>query len=133
MFVSGLNYPGAPNQVLVQFIKGEIEAFVSPFILAELERILIEKFRWSPNQIQATLNLITGRASVIEPANKISIITRKDDDNRILECAFEAQARFLITGDGRDLLPLKEFQGLQIINPRQFLSLQRESQDSRGN
>jgi predicted nucleic acid-binding protein len=49
-------------------------------------------------------------------------VTACDDqaDNRILECALEAQAQVIITGDD-DLLRLKRFESIRILTPRAFL------------
>jgi putative PIN family toxin of toxin-antitoxin system len=44
VFVSGLNFAGKPGEILELFIKGDIEVFISPFILSEIERILRERF-----------------------------------------------------------------------------------------
>jgi len=42
------------------------------------------------------------------------------DDNHVLECALEAQASCIITGD-RHLLVLHPYHGINILTPRQFL------------
>ena len=38
VFVSGLTFKGKPREVLDLVWRGDIEAFISPFILRELER-----------------------------------------------------------------------------------------------
>ena len=43
-------------------------------------------------------------------------------DNRILECAVASSADYLVTGDRRHLLPLREHEGATIVNAPQFLS-----------
>ena len=49
---------------------------------------------------------------------------RKDEpDNRILECAIEAKAGYIISGDEHHLQPLKEFQGMKILSPARFPNL----------
>jgi len=35
----------------------------------------------------------------------------------ILECAVERKAQYIISGDKRYLLPLKEYQGIKILSP----------------
>jgi predicted nucleic acid-binding protein len=42
------------------------------------------------------------------------------DDNRILECALEAHAAVLVTGDGH-LLKIHPYCGILILTPKQFL------------
>ena len=54
------------------------------------------------------------------------MIREKDDDNRILECALEGKAEYIISGDKRHLLPLGEYEGIRILSPDEFLRLIRK-------
>jgi len=54
------------------------------------------------------------------------VIREKDDDNRILECALEGKAEYIISGDKRHLLPLGEYEGIRILSPDEFLRLIRK-------
>jgi len=121
VFISGLNFTGKPSEVLELFWKGEIKVYISPFILKEIEKILREKFGWSEGQIQRILNRIKVKSIEVHPKAKVSIIKGKDDDNRILECAAEGKVQYLISGDKRHLLPLKEYQGIKILPASEFL------------
>ena len=53
--------------------------------------------------------------AVIHPQKKLCVVERDPDDNKILECALEAKADLIITAD-KDLLALKEFNGIKIIH-----------------
>ena len=55
------------------------------------------------------------------PYRKVDIVKNDEADNRILECALEAQAHYLVSGDKRHLLPLKKFEGIRIVSPAEFL------------
>ena len=50
----------------------------------------------------------------------IENVSRDTDDNKILKCALEGNADFIITGD-KDLLVLKEYKNIKIINPKGYL------------
>lgn len=121
VFISGLNFAGKPSEVLQLFWKGEIRVFISSFILKEIEKILREKFDWSEEQIQRILTRIKAKVVEVDPKIKLSVIKEKDEDNRILECAIEGKTQYLISGDERHLLPLKEYQGIKILSPSEFL------------
>jgi len=121
VFISGLNFAGKPGEVLQLFWKGEIRVFISSFILKEIEKILREKFDWSEEQIQRILTRIKAKVIEVDPKIKLSVIKEKDEDNRILECAIEGKTQYLISGDERHLLPLKEYQGIKILSPSEFL------------
>lgn len=44
-------------------------------------------------------------------------------DNRYLACALDGQADFLITGDKKHLLPLKQIGRTKIVSPAEFVKL----------
>ena len=123
VFISGLNFAGKPNEVLELFIKGEIEVYISPFILKELEEILRKKFEWNEKQLQKILDKIKKKAVIVQAETKISIIKAKEDDNRILECGVDGKVQYIISGDKRHILPLKNFRGIKILSPSEFLGL----------
>jgi len=103
--------------------KGEIDVTISPFILKELMGTLKKDFGWSNEQIKNTIQRIKAKTISIRPKIKVSVVKEKDDDNRILECAIEGNVQYLISGDKKHLLPLKEYQGIKILSPAQFIML----------
>ena len=121
VFISGLIFTGKPSEVLELFIKGEIEVYISPFILKELKGILRKKFEWNEKQLQKILDKIKKKAVIVQPETKISIIKAKKDDNRILECGVDGRVQYIISGDRRHILPLKNFRGIKILSPSEFL------------
>jgi uncharacterized protein len=124
VLLSALAFPGSkPDQVLRCVRRGEADLFLSPFILAELERVLREKFRFSKQQTDDRVATIRRMASMLEPPERIALAVAKDDDNRILECALAAQAEYLVTGDTKHLLPLRSIGTIQILAPAAFLDL----------
>ncbi len=123
VFVSGLTFKGKPREVLDLIWRGDIEACISSFIFKELEENLKKDFSWDRNQIKHTIEKIKAKTILIQPKNKVSVIEENDDDNRILECAIEGKAQYLIFGDRKHLLPLKEYQGTKILSPAEFLKL----------
>lgn len=58
----------------------------------------------------------------MHPKEKIDVIKTHDPDNRILECAVEAQANVLVTGNMKDIRPLGSFRGIEIISPQEFIA-----------
>jgi len=47
----------------------------------------------------------------------------QDGDNRISECAVDGNAEFIVTGDTKHILPLKEYKGIKILTPSEFVKL----------
>ena len=58
-------------------------------------------------------------SEVIEPQETLSVISYTPD-NRILECAVEGQAEFIISGD-HHLTDLKIYKNINIVTPSAFL------------
>ena len=59
---------------------------------------------------------------LIKPTKEITAVKRDSSDNRILECALEAKADYIVSGDIKHLQSLKNFQGIPILSPAKFLS-----------
>lgn len=123
IFVSGLTFKGKPREVLDLIWRGDIEACISSFIFEELEETLKKDFSWDRDQIKHTIEKIKAKTILVQPKDKVSVIKEKDDDNRIIECAIEGKAQYIISGDKKHLLPLKEYQGTKILSPSEFLKL----------
>ena len=68
------------------------------------------------------LEALQQTATVIEPRRPPAVIKPGHADNRILACAVQASADYLVTGDRRHLLPLEEYRGTRIVNAPQFLT-----------
>ena len=122
VLLSALALPGSkPDQILLRVRHGEIELFLSDFILAELERILRDKFRFNTRQTDGRVTAIRRMATLVVPKERIALAAAKDDDNRVLECAVAAHADYLVTGDTEHLLPLRSIGATQIVTPAAFL------------
>jgi putative PIN family toxin of toxin-antitoxin system len=52
VIVSGLNFSGNERQVLELGREEKIEVYLSSYIVAEVERILQNKFVWQPSRIE---------------------------------------------------------------------------------
>jgi len=123
VLVSGLTFKGKPREILDLVWRGDLDACISSFILKELEETLKKDFSWDRDQIKHAIDKILAKTILIQPKNKVSVIKGKDDDNRILECAIEGKVHYLISGDKKHLLSLKEYQKIKILSPAEFLRL----------
>jgi len=122
VIVSGLNFPTSNlAKILILVASGEVTNFTSRHIVNETRRILVDKFFWTREEVEAAEVWLKTFSKSVNPKNRISVID-DDPDNRILECAEEGQADFIISGD-HHLIALKEFRGIKIVNPTKFLNL----------
>ena len=122
VIISGLNFPGNERLVLELALRGRFELYLTEFILGEVAGVLGRKFNWNEERIQQALRALSEAANMVEPPRLPEVIEGGHADNRILECAAEASADYLVTGDRRHLLPLEEYRGTRIVNAPRFLS-----------
>ncbi len=120
-YISAILFGGKPEKIRKLSKEGKIELLVSEAIIAEVAEILRKKFNWESWQISQMIDEIRETATLVIPNQTLSIIKKDEDDNRILECAVEGKAHYIISGDKRHLLPLKEYQGINILSPAEFL------------
>jgi len=121
VLISAILFGGKPRQILEKAIRGEIRLCISEPILEELKGVLRRsKFDYSPEMIQIILTELTGIAYLVNPSKTIRVVLEDPEDNRILECAVEAEANCIITGDSH-LLKLIRYQNIEILNPLGFL------------
>jgi putative PIN family toxin of toxin-antitoxin system len=119
VFVSALNFGGVPERLLELLDEGQFVLCISPALIAELRRVLADRFGWNEDLFRELLNPILAIAEMAEPAFVLDAVD-DPDDNRILECAVESKSDVIVTGDDH-LLRLGTFQGIPIVTPRDFV------------
>ena len=106
---------------MILVASGEVANFTSRHIVNETRRILVDKFFWTREEVEAAEVWLKTFSKSVNPKNRISVID-DDPDNRILECGEEGQADFIISGD-HHLTDLKNYQGIKIVAPSTFIAL----------
>jgi uncharacterized protein len=122
VLISGIFWSGKPKILLNKARRGEIILVTSEVLLNELKDILIREdkpFRLTGSGADRVVSSIRVISDIIVPISKVSIC-RDEDDNRVLECALDGNAKYIVTGDF-DLLDLKEHQGIAILGVADFL------------
>ncbi|MCK9266903.1 putative toxin-antitoxin system toxin component, PIN family [bacterium] len=112
---------GPPDELLSLARKEKIVIYISSFIISEIEQVLQKKILMEKTVIQGVIKEIRGFTQLVTPKVTVEIIKKKVSDNRILECAIEANADFLVSGDKKYLLPLKKHKKIKIVSPAEFL------------
>jgi putative PIN family toxin of toxin-antitoxin system len=126
IYISAFVIPGGnAEKVYLHAIDGDFELCTSVAILTELARKLGGKlggkFGWEKQKIAQLIRSIGNLATVLKTTPWLKVVA-DDPDNRILECALEAGADFLITGD-KHLLKLRNYENFEIIKLSTFLSI----------
>ncbi len=94
---------------------------VSPVILEELSEKLGVKAHFTAAEAREVIRAIRADADVVNAAPLQERVCRDVDDDLILAAALAAKADVIVTGD-QDLLVLKRFKGIPILNPRDCLA-----------
>src|SRR5690606_38517723 len=122
VLVSTLVFPGgAPEQVYRLGIEGRITLVTSRPLLAELGRVLTDKFGWQDDYVGAAVAQIVRIGEIVEPVERVSVIADDPDDDRVLEAAQAAGAAFIVSGD-RHLLSLGRWREVTTLSPAEFLA-----------
>ena len=121
ILISATLFGGNPEKILNLVEEGKIKILISEEILEEFRKVLQKKFGFSLNMAELAASGIGETFTLITPIQRINIIKEKEADNRVLECAVEGKAQYIITGDIKHLQPLKEYRGIKILSPAQFL------------
>ncbi len=124
IFISALLFDGKPEEILFMASSGEIKITISPDLIGEVKKNLVKKFHRPEAEIRKLLKAITSISQIVIPRSKIRVIEYLPD-NKILATALEGQVDYIVTGDSKHLLPLKEFKGIPIVTPTNFLTILR--------
>ncbi|MCF8142920.1 MAG: putative toxin-antitoxin system toxin component, PIN family [Deltaproteobacteria bacterium] len=119
--ISAFVIPGGnAERAYLHAIEGDFNLCTSIAILTELARKLDEKFGWEKHRIEQVITAIGNLATIFKPSPRLKVVS-DDPDNRVLECALEAGAELIVTGD-QHLLKLIKYQHVGIIRLSTFLT-----------
>ena len=122
IYISAFVIPGGnAEKAYLHAVDGNFELCTSIAILTELARKLDEKFGWEKEKIEQLITSISNLANTFKTSPRLKVLS-DDPDNRILECALDATAEFIVTGD-KHLLNLTRYQDIEIIKLSAFLAM----------
>ncbi len=123
IWVSNAGFPGSVPYRAVDLARQRIvRSVISEPLIDQVRRALIgPKFSLSPDLVDDIEREIRDLSVLVAPTIRLTVITAKDSDNCVLECAVAGHADLIVTGDRKHLLPLGSFQGIPIVSPADFL------------
>ena len=99
ILISAFVYPGTTVIKIFDYIfDGRIKLGLSDEILREFTGVCVRKFDYEAETAVKYADLIRRHCVIVYPKQKLNII-KDEPDNRILECAEEYKADFIISGD----------------------------------
>ena len=114
---------GLCSGLLIRARKQAFNLVLCDDIIREFEGILIKKFKLTSTDISEISAIVSEAASgILHKLNPIPNICRDPNDDMMIACAIDATADYIVTGD-EDLLTLKRYKDIIIMNPRNFEAL----------
>ena len=120
VIVSGLVAEGVCRDIVKRYLPA-CDLITSPALLDELAKTMRDKFGLNPADLPL-LKIYADTATVVKSQPLSSPVCRDKDDDELLATALAGEAEIILSGD-KDLLTLREFQGIKILSPRQFAEL----------
>lgn len=112
---------GIPASILAAGIEGKFTLCFSPNILAEYREVLTRgKFALPAKLVESVMADIERAGEQCSPSATISVCS-DIPDNKFLECAEAANARYLVTGNTRHFPP--HYGVTQVVTPRDFATI----------
>ena len=104
---------------IMEVCLSEHEISLSDDLLDEILRNLRDKIKLPKDVVDNIGALLREHSNISIPSPLASDVCRDPDDIKILGLAVASKADYNVTGD-KDLLVLKSFEGIPILNPRSF-------------
>jgi len=130
VILSAILFGGKPRRALEAATSGQVRMCISETLISELEGVLHrEKFGLDTRVVSAIVAELTAAAEVVQPTEHLSVIDDDPSDNDVLDCALEAKADCIVSGD-RHLLVLGRWGSTLILSPDDFLKHLEEQEES---
>ncbi len=122
IYVSPFALPGGrAEEAYLHALRGRFDLLTSVPILTETATVLQSEFDGAEEKTRGMMQAISRVARILRITSRLHVVA-DEPDNRILECAIQAHADFIVTGD-RHLLTLQHYEGVKLIGLAVFLEL----------
>lgn len=121
VFVSSF-FGGNPKKIIDLWKNERITLCLSNAILDEYVGVLCRVGLKGENELEELLSLFSRGFNILFTTKtpKIKAVANDPDDDKFIECAAALKAEVVVTGDS-ELLVIKEYMGIKILTPKQFL------------
>lgn len=130
MLVSATVGPlGHSRQLLTAWQDHHFTLLTSEGMIVKLEEKLrlpriSQRYKLTEEDIRWVVVLLRTQAQlVVVPAEEQRAVTTDPEDDYVLATARLGQAEYLVTGDHKHLLPIRQYEGIAIVTPREFVAI----------
>ncbi len=120
---------GEPAKLFKLIISEEVENYTTTEIIKEISEVLSREEitkRTLKEERRFILEQYLIHSKLTEPKVKHTVVEHSSD-NKFIDAAVEAKAKFIISGD-KHLLVIKEFKGIKITTAKEYLGNSDEMQ-----
>lgn len=124
VFVSSFLTPeGHPRAIIDLWKTGKISLCISEEILEEYLEVLARLGLGGEPELRYLLRMLKRKENLVfrKVAAHFHQIKEDPSDDKFVDCAIAARARFIVSGDSH-LLKLKQFKTVKIVSPEQFVA-----------
>src|SRR3989338_1526228 len=127
-YISGFLWEGNEAELIRKIESGKASSFISKDILEELDEVLRRgKFAAILKAANTTADEVLSKivslsAIIIGPKLEENVVKGDKNDDKFIECAFNAKADIIVSGD-EHLLKLKEYKNIKIMATSDALEL----------
>ncbi|MFH1241771.1 MAG: putative toxin-antitoxin system toxin component, PIN family [Pseudomonadota bacterium] len=128
IFVSSF-FGGNLRRIVDLWKTGEVTLCLSRSIIDEYTEVLRRLGLQNERELDELLSLFACGFHVIFAAKtpRLFVVEEDPDDNKFIECAVALKADFIVSGD-KALTSIKNYMGIKIVTPKEFVSSCREQQ-----
>ncbi len=118
--------PSIPGSIFQALADQRFILLTSPSIVAEVEDVInreeiVRRSSMTTKERRTFIENILEISLATTEKVKVEAVKDDPDDDKFVACAVEGQADFIVSGD-KHVLALKEYQGIKIVSPREFLN-----------
>ena len=123
VFVSGIFWKGTSHKIINAWKERKFHLVNSLRNIEELIIVLRDfKIGMSKELIKEWVNLIIENSIIVDAFGKIKVVKDDPSDDKFIETAVCGKADYIVTQD-KHLLDIKEFEGIKIVTPKDFLRI----------
>ena len=126
VWLSGVFWEGEASRIIEKVQNKKIEIIISNEIISEIIDVLnkeskFQRFLENKKQsIEGLIRTILSISKLIKTKTKVDVIKKHPSDNVFLEAAIDGKADYVVSYN-KHLLNIKEFRGIKVIAPSEFL------------
>jgi uncharacterized protein len=108
------------QKLLFKLILADVKIYASPEILEEYQKVLNRDFDYSCEDVSRISEKVLSFVTLITPKETINVVKEDSADNKIIECAIESSAGYIVTYD-KHLLSIGKYRGVIMIRPEEAM------------